>query len=263
MTALEQWQTARDGVMAPRCFAILLMSLATVLSCVAQDEKGDGAIRLLDNCGGRTACIEMLPNYGSRGSDGVLFRRMDTGGGYAEFELNVEASSPGGHPAPQMLVLRGWVDGLECCDFGQATVAVLGFSGAGNPILLTDEGPLEVHGGAIEVGCATCARLLDRKTMDVVSVGRTPSWDLRLVSGDEDYLTYDAEGRLYFFKGGRCLRLAPDELFEQVDRERCRRPREAGYGDRPALGLELEPGEFLLDVPGTPFVLLLSNAACT
>src|SRR5262245_30406969 len=126
-----------------------MTSLAWPLT-IQGDQQAD--LVLIDECEGTKACIPMLLNYGESG-ESILISTRPVDEGYTEFKLKVRGSLAGAEVADHLVLVRGYTDGMACCDFGQATAAVLGFTERAKPIVLTSRGPLNLADDSLSVGC--------------------------------------------------------------------------------------------------------------
>lgn len=105
----------------------------------------------------------------------------------------------------------------KCSAFGHATVAVMGFSSSGNPILLTDKGNLELTSKLFRVG-ANNLQIVNLKTMKREGY-LSKSEDLDRSSIAKTH--FDSNGNVYFLDGLECFELRKKELLRKVDLKKC------------------------------------------
>ncbi len=187
--------------------------------------------RLLAECPRETrACVRMLLHA----TDLPSIRKSQTSEdsiGYSVLRLAVPARQ-GGEAVRQLdVTVRAFTGGMQCSVFGQATVAVIGFSEANEPILLTTGGPLVVENRALTVGCEDCLRVAGTTTKY-----RSPSWDLMLTghrstafafldSGEPVLRTQDGcvvmTGRFRFLLNASCVAQLSSSLKPDVETGAC------------------------------------------
>lgn len=222
-------------------------------------------LRLMNDCPDtQDTCVEMLLNLGDR-----LYGKFDPyrdfqqgemdESGYGEFIIPVEGRLNGAESTTHRLFLRTYTDGINCTDFGQSHVASLGFSDAGIPILLTDQGPIEVVDSSFEIGCRYCAKLLFKDTGKVAREIITPSWGLRMVGlteGKENHFYFNDEARVFLRndpngKNFHCLEIGNENPFYLSDAAQCstntRIIGHYGFLAEGVIDIELGGGEWLLE----------------
>lgn len=210
------------------------------------------------------ACVAMSLDVPSDSMlDAQRNPRSEDAGGYSTFQLTLSGNLEK-HPQDSItIIIRGYTAGLVCSVFGQARAAVVGYTPAREPILLTTMGRLVVRDSRLEVGCPTCGRLLARSSGDTVVVVRTPGWDLSLAGHGHLDFSYGDDGTLYLLATEHgCVALPRASDFAMADSGRCAPARQIGNGERQVPGFQLDPGEWLLDHPGARYVLLVRAGAC-
>ena len=112
------------------------------------------------------------------------------------------------------LFLRGVAE-LECSSFHNASVPMIGFSEAGDAIILTEKGILELVDMPIGFGCPFCVAVIDKKTLKLV-YKTAPSWHR---GNAEPVFQYD--GSVYWKLDTECLELPSNALFASTDPRNC------------------------------------------
>jgi hypothetical protein len=180
--------------------------------------------------------------------------------GYSSFVVNVTGSLDGG-PAAQAMTVVGYTDGIACSAFGQASVAVVGFTADRQPIVLTSAGPLSLESKGLIVGCPACAQLLSRSGSPGPATAVTPSWDVYL-RGAGGRISYADDGSLFVEQGARCLRVPVSGGISEASDDDCAGAEIADPGALvPAIPLQRD--ERLIEAPRSAFVLRLRQSACT
>jgi hypothetical protein len=128
--------------------------------------------------------------------------------GYTVFSLRIRGRLNEELVTEHDLLLRGYTDGIHCSAFGHATVAVIGNTAEGKPIIVTDRGQLSLVDNTLVVGCADCARAFERATNQFVRGYRTPASDLSLVRSRPDSVRLAADGNLVVRHGGRWINIS-------------------------------------------------------
>jgi hypothetical protein len=164
------------------------------------------------------ACLPMILNLGTRSADQVILESTELDDGRTDFLLKVRGRINGEGTTEHKLIFCGYTAGMECSDFGQSNVSVLGFSSEGNPILSTSIGPFEVVDDSLSVGCPYCIRV-STKTQE--RVFPSPSWDLRLTGHTEDDFFANDRGEVYLRQDARCLQLFSDQEFREAPSDAC------------------------------------------
>lgn len=198
-----------------------LVGLALALALTPY--TGHTQLRLLSDCGSHAACVPMT-------IDLVGHERVDPLTApdslwFATFSVPVMGRLGGGPVAKHELLVRGYVGGMECSAFGQASTAVVGHSEKGHPILVTEGGMLEVTDSIFRVGCPECGRVVDTSTGLLVATHRTPGWDLTLVNTQPDSLMVSANGELVIHRLSSWIQLTHDGPFRSL----TERPAAGGY----------------------------------
>lgn len=175
---------------------------------------------LMSECTPGEACIPMLLNFGPRG-EGALISTKPLPEGFTAFIVRVRGKLADAEPREHRVLIRGYTDGIECCDFGQTNVAVLGYSQQSQPILATSSGSLTVEDQSLRVGCSGCVKVFDSKSGKVLATYPSPSWDLTLTGHRKADLSASELGELYIRTSSTCMQLVPDGLFRVVEQARC------------------------------------------
>ena len=228
--------------------------------------RRDQSVEPLRTCPPAAAATCILMTLSADPLDSLLEKREpQDSAGYTVFHLRVRGRLASAPSAVIRLTIRGYTDGQDCSAFGQANVAVTGFSPDGYPIILTSAGPVVVEEPSLLVGCPGCGVLLTRGQYDTVATLTSPAWDAALLRYPWDAVrSYDDSGNLYVDTGEACIALGPRREVRRVDAPRCQsRMRQIASMDRPAPGIRLEPGEMLYEVDGARYVLYLARGACT
>jgi hypothetical protein len=234
------------------------------LSCVAPDDAQRAAlvgaeIEILTHCPDAIpACVRMTLSDTSRDepppSDST---------GYASVRLPVRGRLGDAAAIDTALVLRSFTDGIACSSLGQATVAVVGFSDAGEPIVLTSQGPFTLVASTLRVGCEDCALLLAAASTDTIATLRTPAWDFTEVGRQLADLSYDDTGSLFMRSDTACVALHRNARFAVVSADACAPMSEIGNFARQPARMRLEPAEWLFGAPARKHLLFVKSGACT
>lgn len=174
-----------------------------VFACAARPSQAP--ITLRDRCDTETACVPMTLDVSS--SDPLRVVQVQDSVGFTTFELRLHGRLAGRAEADHLVRVRGYTDGIECSAFGQAKAAVIGHSIAGHPILLTDQGVLELADTVLLVGCLECAKIRNRSNGQLVATRRTPGWDPALAGSRADSLLVGPEGELFLRTGSAFIEL--------------------------------------------------------
>jgi hypothetical protein len=184
--------------------------------------------------------------------------------GYSVFRVRVRARSNDGPPEEVVLRVMGYAGGIECSAFGQAVVAVRGFSPEGEPILLGSDGSvLAIDTASLQVGCHDCALLVSRDGDESGPAATVPAWDLTLVDAHLEGVAYRDDGTIYIRQGERCVAIPRSGEVEAVDTDHCEQGVVIGDYMRPVEGLDLPPGRWVISSPSQRKNLVLRSEACT
>lgn len=168
--------------------ATLLITLL-LISCGGQ-RAAEPAVRLLEQCPvTRAACVPMT--ISAKHLEQVLERRSpQDANGYTEFWVRAQGRVAGGPTKVNVLLIRGYTDGIECTSFGQSNVAIVGLSPSGQSTLLSESGEFIMAPDALTVGCPDCIAPSNGR-----SSRRSPSWDLSLTGhrSEQFFETWEGE----------------------------------------------------------------------
>lgn len=233
------------------------------------------ALHFLDKCGERINCVDMAlylsssPGYGGDDIVGRSSREeIETVDGetrtypYVDFEIEVTARLAGGRMQRHVVVVEAYDDGIDCTGFGNFTAPVVGFSGDGNPILLTEAGELELVEGIIEVGCKSCIEVVERESKSTVARHVSPAWDLTFSNIAEESFSYDDSG-VYIRRGGYCVKLKHNGNFAAVDSTLCVQVQRRRGEILGIPGMARGPASVLLDNAKSRYLMVLYHGACT
>lgn len=273
--------TARLIILAAATFFGGLLSGCEQRPIPKQDSVA-APLKLLNDCPDTLdTCVEMLLNLGDR-----LYGKIDPYRdfaqgemdemGYLEFIIPVKGRLNGADAVTHRLSFRSYTDGINCGDFGQSYVASLGFSNAGNPVLLSSAGLLELVDSSFEVGCSECGGLFSKSTGERVLDFTTPSWDMTLVgltASMENHFFFDDDARVFLnhnsgSKMPRCLQVGDDKMFRVADAANCTTTTRIiglyGFLAEGAADIAVDPGERLLENSDSPsYYMKVFAGGCT
>ena len=158
--------------------------------------------------------------------------------------------------------LKGFTDGMECGDFGQSSVAVLG-TAKGNPLIETSSGILEIVDNSIFVGCSDCLQIIDEKTKKVLNKYFTPGWDLTLTGHKQTNFSYDNSNNVYILSRKKCLKIPKSGSFSKIKKEKCAPLSKIEHLGKQTGDFKPKPAERYYKLKGSKSILLLKNGACT
>lgn len=105
----------------------------------------------------------------------------------------------------------------SCTLFGKGTVGVLGFSSAGNPIILVEDGSFEITSKLVSVG-ALNLQIANRNEFKRTSyVSRSINTDPYAISR----IHFNSSGDVFLLDGNECFEQRKSGLFRKVDIKRC------------------------------------------
>jgi hypothetical protein len=162
----------------------------------------------------------MILNYGELGKK-ALVHFITLPDGFTLFTLRVHGRLAGGGLGDHRIVVRGYPAGIDCCDFGQANAAVLGFARSGKPVLLMNRGALEVSDESVKVGCSGCISVTDTANGKLVATYPSPAWALHLTGRDETDFHLANSGDLFLQQGNSCVQIFRNAMFRVVPAVRC------------------------------------------
>jgi hypothetical protein len=197
---------------------ILLVTWLAFILAGLSDAGSD--LALSAKCGEARACIPMILNYGEGGAS-ALIRTAPLDGGYTQFWVRVQGRLGGGKNAEHVVSIRGYTDGMKCCDFGQVTVAVTGYTDQTRPVILTNQGPLALANDSLSVGCPDCIEVKSIGTGKRVASYPSPSWDLSLTGHHQEDFHISGMGELYVHQGAACVQLLKNGPMRVVGDEKC------------------------------------------
>lgn len=191
----------------------LLVSILIILVSLPDSFSSD--IILKNKCD-QEICVEMTLNWGDKKP---LFKKTDGKSiSYSIYHFLVKGKLDGKQEQNHKVQFEAFIDGIDCSDFGQGSVAVLGLNKL-NPILETSMGQLEVTDGSLSVGCKDCIKLVDTKSKKEIKKYNSPSWDLSQTDSAVKFFTNDEE--LFISKRKKCINITPRGLFKKSDKKYC------------------------------------------
>lgn len=135
------------------------------------------------------------------------------------------------------------------------TAAVLGFSKSGNPIFLTEEGPLEVTSKLVTVGSQGVS-LYNKETFERSSVlARSAKLDRAALVR----LQFDVSGRIYFLDGFECFEFRKNSSFRKVETQKCNNKKKEISDANQFEKLRLKTSEKAFELKDSKFVLIAEN----
>lgn len=208
-------------------------------------------------------CLNMDLNFGSKDSNAVLLISSTDEDYNSQSLLYVRGSLKGADQKSYKVLFKSFAGAIAATDFGQGTVAVLGYSNKKEPILLTDKGELTVKDGSLRVGCKSCIRLIDKKTKKPKVEFDSPTWDLTKLGIKGSSFNYDSKANLYLRHNGECLWLKQNDRFEETSSSKCKKMRLLGNfkKDPKIKGIKLGPAQWLYRGLGDPYYFLLESGA--
>ena len=167
-----------------------------------------GQITILD-CDNEIRCIPMELDISDAKKQEVVVSKKELSNGYTLFELKLHGNLKG-KSALLTVYFKGYTDGIECSGFGQGNAGFLGNSLAGNPIVRTSSGPLELLGQDLTVGCKDCIREAKNDGKSYLST----SLDLTLTNKKESDFTVDKTGNQFIQQSTSCLLVPKNQLLK-------------------------------------------------
>jgi hypothetical protein len=234
--------------------------------------RAEEPMRFMEACDDQSPCLLFVPYLAPdrrrvfiNEPRDVVVRVAPLNDAFTQYELSLRGRLEGGPETQHVVLLKAYTDGISCSAFGQASIPVVGFSHEGHPFALTSEGEFEItESGSLELGCRECLRLLDPDTLESVSSFTTPAWDLRAPGYRRDAFHFNEAGEVFLKTSGRCLQVHDNRGFVLRALDACRMPSETvGHFGRPAHGMQLEPGQWLLQNQDSHFLMFLKSGACT
>jgi hypothetical protein len=194
----------------------------------------------------------------------ILLRRAPAPGiQHASFTLRVPVRTESGPRGSAELSLVSFVDGIDCDAFGQAIAAVVGFTEAQEPILLTSAGPLIVEDSTLVAGCPGCATLVARTGESAGPAAPLPSWDLSLVRVVWGSVSYQDDGQLLVRQGDRCVEIPRAGRVAAVSTDQCVAPESVSAPSAaPGVATDRPPPQYYT-APGRAHLLALETGDCT
>lgn len=173
----------------------------------------------------------------------------------------------GGDPQPYRLILRSQLDGSYCQDFMVATV---GRSGPKGRTILTDQGALEFAPEWLQIGCAKCVALIDRKSLRA-DYKLSPHWDQRLWKGR---FAFQPDGGVYWNTRNACVDPSADGDYREAASPMCRTaeltPADEAWVDKVRDANIFRDddenerlGQDLFEIEGAPFLVYIWGASCS
>jgi hypothetical protein len=187
-----------------------------LLAVLAAPLEGQQSLILRSDCDAEPACVRMTFDVGS--ATVLRIAQPQDSLGYTIFAVRAAAALTSSQPAIHEVLVRGYTDGIECSHLGQATVAVLGHSSTGRPIVLSDQGPVSLTDTMFRVGCPDCGRIQDAATGRLVVLRPTPGWDLTLAGTRAESLYVNDQREVVLREDGRAVALTAFGPFRVVPR---------------------------------------------
>jgi len=175
-----------------------LLFLTALTATVRQQTE----VTLASECGVEPRCVIMTLDVSA--ADRLQKVSSQDSLGYTTFAIDVRGAIEGHGGGEYRVLARSYTDGIECSHLGQATVAVVGHSAAGFPIVLTSRGPLQLADTVLAVGCRGCATIRDAVTGRIVARRRTPGYALPL-AGTRPESLFVGDGAELIVRRGRTL----------------------------------------------------------
>lgn len=239
----------------------LLSGIGLFIAAGCGDPTGE--VQLFSECpSGVPGCVQMTLDTSVLDSI-LLSREEEEGDGWSVFRLSVPGRLNGSGEAEILLNLPAFTGGMECSAFGQASVAVTGFTSLREPLLLTSEGDFIPTDGRLIIGCPECAELISPDSEERIPAGVLPGWDLRLVGSSLEGVGYRDDGTLLVSQRDRCLAIPLVGPIAEVESASCVPPTVLGDFLNPVGDWQLQPGEWLLTGRERAHLLWLRSGACT
>lgn len=146
-----------------------------------------------------------------------------------------------------------------CTAFGHATVAVLGFTSAGNPILMTEDGNLELTSRLFTVG-ANNIQIVNLKTSKRESyLSRSRNTDRSMISK----VHFDANGNIYYLDGLECFEFGKNALFRKVDLKKCESKKSEVEDVTKFDHIRLKDNQKAYEIKDSNYILILDSGSCS
>ena len=207
----------------------VVLGLAAIVAASNASAAGSASVVELEDCGNNPVCVSMLIDVKPSDQSSVILSSQDMqdpedANGYTLFHLRFEGKVQGVSQTIEA-TFKGYTAGIDCTSFGQGSVGFLGYSPAGNPMIASSVGPIEVTDKRLEIGCDHCVVAHDAKTGKVIGSFRSPGFDLTLTGAVPSDFTYDLQGGYNLKQGAMCLRIQDNGPVQSVYPERCVAPK--------------------------------------
>jgi hypothetical protein len=205
----------------PALFALILIAS---IAC-AGAKSATTPVELL-GCGNKSICIRMLIDVAPDNCSQIIVSPIcdteadESPDGYTTFHLHFQGKLKGQLKEIDS-IFKGYTDGITCTAFGQGYVGFLGYTAAGNPIINSSAGAIEIVDSRLEIGCERCLVVHDKKTGKVIAELRSPGYDLLLTGYKPTEFFYDAPSGVNIKSGALCMRVEDGKPVSKVPLARC------------------------------------------
>ena len=146
----------------------------------------------------------------------------------------------------------------SCTQFGKGTVGVLGFSSAGNPIVLIDDGSFEITSKFITVGAANLQIVNLNDSKRTLSLSRSVHTDPYFISR----IHFNSSGDVFLLDGTECFQLRKNALFRKVDIKRCESKKTEVKDTSVFEKIKLKSNQKAYELKDSSTVLLIDVGSC-
>lgn len=147
----------------------------------------------------------------------------------------------------------------SCTSFGKGTVAVLGFSTSGNPVVLTDQGSFEITSKFVSVGANNIHIANTKGFKKEAFISRSINTDPYAISR----IHFDSSGDLYLLDGTECFELRKRELLRKVDIKRCESKKTEAKDVTLFERLKIKENQKVYEIKDSNHVLIVDLGTCS
>lgn len=182
-----------------------------------------------------------------------------TMGSETEYTLKVFGKLDREIEKEHILKLIGSEENKGCTAFGRGTVAVLGFSSMGNPIIHTERGNLELTSKLLTVGSYNI-QIVNLNTMEKEAY-RSKSRDMTAAAVSR--IHFDSYGRLYFIDGIECFEFRKNEAFRKVELKKCESKKFEMKEMSKLEKIRLKENQSVYEIKDAPYIMILDKTTCS
>lgn len=147
----------------------------------------------------------------------------------------------------------------NCTNFGKGTAGVLGFSNSGNPIVLTEEGNLEITSKFVRVGANNIQIANTKGFQREAFLSRSINTDPYAISR----IHFDSSGDAYLLDGMECFEIRKRDLFRKVDIKRCESKKSESKDPTLFERLKIKDNQKVYEIKDSSNVLIVDLGTCS